>query len=112
MKLSHSLKIKTTPNAEESDLHCPRCDGQHLHHSRIIAFDRDEDAADVTRVEVVGSKVAMDRIANADTENPSSRRDGVVITFWCENCGDDKLIRLNIAQHKGSTQMSWSFTPH
>ena len=33
--------------------------------------------------------------------NPSSRRSGVALHFWCEGCGD--YFMLTIAQHKGNT---------
>lgn len=46
--------------------------------------------------------------------NPSSRRDGLVISFTCEQCSRDDpgdVIELTIAQHKGSTEIGWRFSP-
>ena len=38
--------------------------------------------------------------------NPSARRDGLAIRFWCESC--DARPVLTIAQHKGSTLVEFS----
>jgi hypothetical protein len=38
----------------------------------------------------------------------------MAIQFECEQCGggaDDDWIELTIAQHKGSTEIGWRFTP-
>lgn len=41
--------------------------------------------------------------------NPSSRRDAVAISFWCEHC----LVNadLVISQHKGVSILNWEYTP-
>jgi hypothetical protein len=44
--------------------------------------------------------------------NPSDRRDGIVITFWCEQCHgesgpDTNYLRLAVIQHKGATYLRW-----
>ena len=43
-------------------------------------------------------------VSNSNSGNPSSRRNGITITFGCELCG--KTSVLGIAQHKGATPMS------
>ncbi len=70
-------------------------------------FDRGEDAATVVRTEIAGGKVTTEPAAQGDG-NPSSRRDGLVVRFWCEGCGDDP-IELCIAQHKGTTEIGWRY---
>jgi hypothetical protein len=46
--------------------------------------------------------------------NPSSRRQGLAIRFFCEGCGgadSDDIIELTVAQHKGSTELAWRYSP-
>ena len=40
-----------------------------------------------------------------DTCNPSPRRQGMLIEFYCEGC--EGALRLAVFQHKGSTYMEW-----
>jgi hypothetical protein len=99
-------------------LNCPRCGFDYLHHREVEVFSRSEDAPTVRRVTVVGvtapggivgdcGPVTVEHIPEAGAGNPSGRRDGLVIHFECEGCGTG--LMLNIAQHKGSTFMEWSF---
>jgi hypothetical protein len=37
---------------EDRELACPSCGGTHLHHDRIISYERDEDAPTTVRVTV------------------------------------------------------------
>jgi uncharacterized protein YbaR (Trm112 family) len=86
---------------------CPGCRGSYLHHMRIRAYDRRcEDDARVVRTTIgVGVEGAqLERVEN-DHSNPSSRRDGIVIEFWCENC--DRDPELTIVQQKGKTFIEW-----
>lgn len=83
------------------DLHCPHCDFEYLHHAAVTVFDREEDQASGMRVEVKpGGRVAVDGDLK---KNPSSRRHGVTIELWCEGC--NSVSALEIAQHKGNTQL-------
>ena len=101
--------IQTYFNGSTSDLICPRCANMHLHHRGVTVFDvAKEDAETAVRTEVSHGKSATRVVAN-NGENPSSRRGGLVIDFWCEGCGEEKPLQLTIAQHKGSTELSWRF---
>ena len=40
-------------------------------------------------------------------EHGFPRGGGIVIEFWCEHCGSDKTMRLQIGQHKGTTYIQW-----
>lgn len=91
--------------ARHSVLLCPRCGEETLHHGKVSVFDRPEDATVVTLTTVDAGVVAVHPRANGEG-NPSSRRDGVTIDFDCESCGDG--ITLRLAQHKGSTLISWA----
>ena len=106
--LIHTAEIRTRDwSAQASLLDCPRCGADLLHHAGVTTFDRGEDVATAIRTEVRGRKVSVDASAS-NRDNPSSRRDGIVIDFWCEGCGEAPL-QLTIAQHKGSTEIGWRF---
>ena len=107
--------IVVKQHGEGSSLLCPRCGNNYLHHRGVAAFDRSEDAETVLKTSVEVGKTTVQLVAQADSGNPSMRRDGLVIQFWCENCGggDDgsSIIELTLAQHKGETEVAWRFTP-
>ena len=82
-------------------LKCPGCGrGSGLHHYRVEYFDRDDDARFGLHVSIQDGKVTQDQDM---TDNPSLRRGGLSVFFWCENCED--LSVLHIAQHKGQTEV-------
>ena len=93
---------------------CPCCGEDYLHHETVTVFSRKEDAEFVRKTVVEGSSVASDKEFNDVSGNPSDRRDGITIRFWCETCADYtadgkpiKQMFLHIAQHKGNTIMRW-----
>ncbi len=93
---------------------CPRCHGEYLHHSRVDIYDRSEDAGTGTHV-VAG--VEFPRTDGDMAGNPSARRHGLTVWFWCEFCDSTadedgaadtgEGIVLHIVQHKGCTYLSW-----
>lgn len=91
-----------------SMLHCPYCRSEYdcLHHGVVVVYNRDEEDGDVTEIAVVGDKTVQRRMPDAESDNPSARRDGLAIQFYCENCGKDDF-ELTISQHKGSTFLVW-----
>jgi hypothetical protein len=86
------------------------CGEDYLHHGSVTSYDRAEDAKTVTRTKVEAGMAASNIVPNSD-DNPSDRRDGIVIEFWCELCTAHP-IELRIAQHKGNTHVSWKYTTH
>jgi hypothetical protein len=61
-----------------TDLLCPRCRADYLHHTTVTAHG------------------------------------DIRIRFWCEGCCPENsadVIELKIAQHKGSTEIGWRYTP-
>jgi len=97
-------------------LRCPRCGYGYLHHDRVTVFERPEDDPDVTVTTMSGNDAFQVQLPNAISRNPSARRDGLTIRFWCESCHADgplagPVIELAIAQHKGQTEMFWRFDP-
>lgn len=99
------IDCSDVPNA----LLCPYCRGPWLHHEDIISFGRRaEDAPSiVTRVHRAGR---ITRMPSEQSRNPSARRDGVAIRFWCETCGEDN-IELVVEQHKGNSFLRWRTGP-
>jgi hypothetical protein len=82
---------------------CPACGGLNLHHEEIKVFCRKEDAAAVTETTVNALRSVTE--TTDGSLNPSARRGGVTIRFWCEDCHARPV--LQIAQHKGSSLVSW-----
>ena len=89
---------------EYGRLICPHCldSESNLHHNRVEIFQRDED-------EETGFHVAIQgKTASTDTDiqqNPSPRRNGLSIIFWCEQCCESSI--LDILQHKGMSYVRW-----
>lgn len=86
---------------------CPECKQINLHHVDVVVFNRDGGEDEPTIVTVVRD----DRVFRDNTQiqrNPSSRRDGVAISFWCECCS--WLGELTVSQHKGTTYLRWRRT--
>ena len=92
-------------------LRCPRgcaC-GSNLHHGKVEVFHRAEDDERVLVTSIDGRTAKAHLVPNAGSGNPSSRRNGIRVHFWCEQCGDGLIFTL--AQHKGSTLISWTIDP-
>ncbi len=85
-----------------TNLRCPSCGSVYLHHGRIEIFDRqNEDDEAGLHVSVEQSRVTVDSDISG---NPSSRRGGLKIHFWCEECTGKSILML--AQHKGTTEIN------
>ena len=80
------------------------CGGINLHQDRVQTFWREGEDADKQNgmVSENGHNTAfmLDR-----SKNPSTRRDGMLVRFECENC--DAQPELAIYQHKGTTYLEW-----
>ena len=82
----------------EHDLQCPSCGATLLHHGKVEVFECSKDAKQGLHVTVADGLVTTNTNL---TGNPSMRRNGLSIMFWCEGCSANPV--LSIAQHKGST---------
>ncbi len=84
-------------------LQCPHCGFDYLHQKAIEYFSRKEDAEKGLHVSVTSLDTVIidDRLVG----NPSSRRDGIKISFTCEGCSAP--CSLAIVQHKGQTFLGW-----
>ena len=83
---------------------CPNCREFYLHHDRVTVFGRVQADAPSTALEIEDMRVRVVRDAKG---NPSSRRHGLAIRFWCEHC--DVISELTVAQHKGITMVEWRY---
>jgi hypothetical protein len=103
--------IRFSRDHDPQALECPRCRGEwfYLHHDRVESFERGEDAKCVNKTTITGKMTAVDHVPNGGSGNPSPRRHGLRIHFWCEACGDGLI--LNLLQHKGATILEWSIEP-
>jgi hypothetical protein len=105
-----SKLIELLDRGSVMELACPRCGGEYLHHRGAVFFERGEDQALV--VKIVVDRGTSTTTIDSGVGNPSSRRHGMFVKFECEECstpGD--TLQLNIAQHKGATELSWTFSP-
>ena len=91
-----------------SSLECPCCHESYLHQSIVEVYNRREDDEQVRCTIVDSGNVHSQALPNSASNNPSSRRQGLIIHFECEHCGDTDL-QLRIAQHKGYTFMDWEY---
>jgi len=88
-----------------AELLCPNCEGNYLHHGEVEIFECGEDAGHGIHVTVSDGKATMDTSLKG---NPSSRRHGLKINFWCEQCHAKSL--LLVKQHKGNTGVDFTIT--
>tara|TARA_R110000822_G_scaffold38746_6_gene107122 strand:+ start:496 stop:795 length:300 start_codon:yes stop_codon:yes gene_type:complete len=85
---------------------CPCGDPYGLHHIRVDVFGRPEDGVAVVCSVTAGNVEPEVSLGMSHPgANPSMRRDGIRITFACENCDEESSLVL--AQHKGTTQFYW-----
>ena len=96
-------------NVTEYDEHyltCPNCGHDYMHQLAAEIHAREEDGkAKVIRVDLKTGDITHD----AHHENPSNRRQGLIVEFACENCDFTGTISyLGIWQHKGNTVIEWT----
>lgn len=87
------------------DMHsltCPKCSSSTLHQKAVKVFFRHGEDVKTGRF-LKCSTEGVHEISGDD--NPSARRDGLLIKFECELCDADP--ELSIIQHKGSTYIEW-----
>jgi hypothetical protein len=93
---------------EENRICCPICgDAYGMHHTKIEIFNRSSDDMITNHYIFQNGKISNNYDGKkANEENPSLRRSGIKIKFYCESC-NDKEFTLCLAQHKGSTFLYW-----
>jgi hypothetical protein len=85
---------------------CPHCGLEYTHHYGVEIFDRDDEDSETGRHVTVRNKRAFIE-SNVQEGNPSCRRDGILIHFYCESC--NAISTLSIVQHKGRTYFKTTF---
>jgi hypothetical protein len=90
-----------------SDLLCPFCESEYLHHSKIEIYDRQEDDDAGVHVSVDAASVTLDSYIS---NNPCLRRRGLKIHFWCEECS--RVSILTFAQDEGTTNVRFLGREH
>jgi hypothetical protein len=68
-------------NIDDNILLCPSCDGDYLHHEKIEVFDHNEDSQKGLHTTIENK---FPKVDNDLRGNPSSRRHGMLIHFYCE----------------------------
>ena len=107
------IEIHERTDVDNSSLNCPRCLGNNLHQVAYTIFERAEDDSRTAVTVVRGQQVTTGTLNSNDyaVRNPSTRRQGLRITFDCETCGPEDTARgpleLVILQHKGMTYIYW-----
>ncbi len=93
------------------NLCCPRCgDAFGLHSAGVEVWGRSHDAAQGLHVSINEVEFKPALVATTDLEdNPSSRRQGISVRFWCEQCAAG--FALTFAQHKGSEIVTFEEHP-
>jgi len=100
--------IKMDSNGD--GLCCPRCGENNLHHDAFDWYWRPAEDRPSNNIRIEYDTATMR--PDAAKRNPSTRRDGMRLQFWCEHChGGDQPERprfeLLIYQHKGTTYIVW-----
>ena len=102
------VKVDSTSQENDNILVNPSDENQNeMHISRVTIFDRkkeDSEEVSVCKYEKGGNYQITNEL-NSNTDNPSNRRDGLIIYFHPEN--GDKELALKIAQHKGLMHLKW-----
>ena len=85
----------------EQSMNCPSCGFECTHITGVEVFSRGEDKEDHTHtaVDMKGNKTTVE-IIKGHGRNPSGRRDGLILSGYCEN---SCKFEIEIAQHKGNT---------
>jgi hypothetical protein len=110
MKISNGNWCTNKKVMDLSHLHCPVCDSTYIHQKTVGIYNCDEDSITGLHLEVSDKNFTMDTDMKG---NPSPRRQGLSIAFYCEQCDaqspDDIMPQhiLNIFQHKGETYIGW-----
>jgi len=93
----------------DSILHCPHCAGTNLHHIRSEVYNRaseDDYFGTMSITDDAPPECVKDmKFETSFSNNPSTRRNGIRIFFYCEWCPEVSV--LDIIQHKGSTYVVW-----
>ena len=97
-----ALQIKPEINSF-LDVPCTHCGETVTHHDKIEVFNKLEGDNLCEHFIIDFDHCTHRKSWVSHTQNPSSRRHGISVYYWCELCGGRSI--LGISQHKGSTQI-------
>jgi hypothetical protein len=104
-------------NWYDNPLLCPVCKSDNLHHESVEVYHRVEDGSNVRVTSVTGDEFSSSIMPEKMSGNPSSRRGGIAVAFWCEQCHGEingnvpyyyDMFLLQVIQHKGTTFLNWT----
>jgi Zn finger protein HypA/HybF involved in hydrogenase expression len=106
------LKFADCNEGEPGALMCPCCGSSYMHHDFVDFYERQCEDGPSHLVRVKAAKEDSINLYSWDHpgKNPSRRRDGIRIYFWCEDC--DASVHLTIAQHKGCSFLEMEHVEH
>ncbi|PHS25517.1 MAG: hypothetical protein COA85_06910 [Robiginitomaculum sp.] len=81
---------------------CPICANEYMAHETIEVFDHHEGNKQETHITISEGKMSSDHDLSG---NPSGKRNGLKISFKCENCKRSSVLK--IAQQEGLTYMAF-----
>jgi hypothetical protein len=84
---------------------CPCCGSNEIHQFQYEIFQRREDKGEDDDYTLYTAIDHWGDVIKPSFENPSDRRNGIRIFFWCEHCWETPSLVL--FQHKGSENMQW-----
>lgn len=107
-------EVKVGGHLQGFTLQCPSCDNTWLHQESVEVFVRGDSNEYGTHINAdYSDEVTIGSDVTVEDGNPSARRSGIKISFWCELCDgldgkeDTSDAILIISQHKGQEQMYW-----
>jgi hypothetical protein len=81
-----------------AELKCPSCKDNNLHQEKFEIWDGGEETKNNNHFVIGGEQTTIDTNFKG---NPSTYRNGFIVTFTCEGCS--AMPVLSFAQHKGKT---------
>lgn len=93
------MKVEIT---KDGGLVCPNCGSDYMHQRSVSVYFRASEDSELGKF-IKCSSDSVHEISGAN--NPSRRRDGLLVQLDCEQCNADP--ELAILQHKGQTFMCW-----
>lgn len=92
---------------QENAISCPVCGEDCLHHTDVKVYNRGNEDNENYDVVLIDSEhgTSLIPVQDEDRPNPSDRRDGVRISFTCEQ--ECEVPDLMLYQHKGTTYLEW-----
>ena len=96
--LGYALESCNAFQHANSHLKCPICRFEYTHLKNITVWARPEDCTPNTVF--IETEDGHIHVGNSNIGNPSPRRDGLSMLFYCEN---GHTFTVNILQHKGYT---------